>query len=122
MTETLQTRPIRIRVATERDMPAMIPIVNAAFAVEKFLEGARTDETRMAEMMKKGAFLVAEDGRVTASVFVELRGDHGYFGMLAVDPARQGKGLGLVDGESSGGLLPAARPATRGDCGAEPAS
>src|SRR4051812_37920466 len=48
---------LRIRVATAADMPAMIPIVNAAFAIEDFLEGTRTDEERMSEMMRKGGFL-----------------------------------------------------------------
>lgn len=52
----------------------------------------------MGEMMRKGEFLVAEDeaGRVVASVYTELRGERSYFGMLAVDPARQGSGLGRV--------------------------
>lgn len=85
---------ISVRTATLNDIPAIIPIVNAAFAVETFLEGTRTDEVRMAEMMNKGAFLVAEEGAsVVASIYVELRGDRSYFGMLAVDPSQQGKGL-----------------------------
>ena len=29
-------------------------------------------------------------------MYVELRGSHGYFGLLAVDPAHQGEGLGRV--------------------------
>ena len=84
---------ITVRVATQNDMPAIIPIVNAAFAIETFLDGTRTDEGRMAEMMKKGTFLVAEEDRVVASIYVELRGDRSYFGMLAVDPSHQGKVL-----------------------------
>ena len=50
----------------------MIPVVNAAFAVETFLEGTRTDEIRMAEMMRQGQFLVArnEAGRIVASVIL----------------------------------------------------
>jgi GNAT superfamily N-acetyltransferase len=72
-------------------------VVNAAFAVEStFIEGTRTDEPRMAEMTQKGEFLVAEDdlGWIIASVYMEVRGERGYFGMLAVAPARQGRGLG----------------------------
>ncbi len=85
---------ISVRTATLSDIPAIIPIVNAAFAIETFLEGTRTDEGRMAELMKKGIFLVAEEGEdVVAAIYVELRGDRSYFGMLAVDPSRQGKGL-----------------------------
>lgn len=74
----------------------MIPIVNAAFSIEDFLEGTRTDAVRMAEMMRKGSFLVAEDagGKIVASVYTEMRGGRAYFGMLAVDPSQQGTGLG----------------------------
>lgn len=88
--------PVHIRVATPADLAAMIPVVNAAFAVETFLDGGRTDEERMAGMMEKGEFLLAEDhrGRTVASVYTELRGERGYFGMLAVDPSQQGTGLG----------------------------
>src|SRR5260370_40928520 len=108
--------PVRIRAATAADMPAMIPVVNAAFAIETFLDGTRTDEERMAEMMRKGEFLVAEevvaeesaDGvakekaavngqrGVVAADYTDLRGERGYFGMLSVDPSRQGTGLGRV--------------------------
>jgi len=94
---------IRLRVATAADVAAIIPIVNAAFSIETFVDGTRTDEERMAELMRTGEFLVAEDvaehrgkgsGRVVAAVYTELRGERGYFGMLAVDPACQGAGLG----------------------------
>jgi GNAT superfamily N-acetyltransferase len=74
----------------------MMAAINEAFAIEKFLEGTRTDESRLAAMMEEGEFLIAEDasGKVVASVYVEARGTRGYLGMLAVDPAEQGKGLG----------------------------
>ena len=77
-------------------MSTVITLVNAAFAIETFLEGTRTDEHRIAEIMQRGEFLVGEDesGHVVASVYTEIRGERGYFGMLAVDPARQGEGHG----------------------------
>jgi len=89
---------LRVRAATAGDVGAIIAIVNEAFAVETFIEGTRTDEKRMTEMTTKGEFLVGEteSGRIVASVYVELRGERGYFGMLAVGPAWQGKGLGRV--------------------------
>lgn len=89
---------VRIRVATTADMDAMIPVVNAAFVVEDFIDGTRTDHANMSEMMQKGEFLLAEDndGRVVACVYTELRGERGYLGMLAVDPPQQGTGLGRV--------------------------
>ncbi len=85
----------RVRPATADDQPRLIELVNSAFAVESFLEGTRTDSERMAAMMQKGSILVAEDGSggLLASVYFEARGQRGYMGMLAVDPAWQGKGL-----------------------------
>ncbi len=88
---------LRVRLATAADMDAMIAIVNAAFSIETFLDGPRTDEQRISAMMSKGEFLLAEDaGNVVACVYVEQRGERGYFGMLAVDPTRQNQGLGRV--------------------------
>lgn len=89
---------IHIRVASIDDRTAMMPAVNEAFAIEKFLEGTRTDEARLAEMMESGEFLVAQNGsgKIVASVYVEVKGKRGYLGMLAVDPAEQGKGLGRI--------------------------
>ena len=87
---------MRIRVATAGDAAAIIRVVNAAFSFETFIQGPRTDEIRTGEMLSKGQFLVAEDagGRIIAAVYAEKRGERGYIGMLAVDPALQGKGLG----------------------------
>src|SRR6185312_2560266 len=105
MSGTVDQQPgLRIRVATAADMPTMIHIVNAAFTIEDFLEGTRTDEQRMTEMMKKGTFLVAETaGDIVASVYCEMRGERAYFGMLAVDPLQQGTGLGrkMIDAAES---------------------
>ena len=87
---------IHIRLARESDMSAMIPVVNAAFVVEGFLEGTRTDQARMSKMMQTGEFLIAEDAerKVVASVYTECSGQNAYLGMLAVDPSQQGTGLG----------------------------
>lgn len=77
-------------------MPAIVAVVNAAFAIETFLESHRTDQFQILELTKKGNFLIAEDSsrRLSASVYLELRGEASYFGMLAVDPSCQGRGLG----------------------------
>lgn len=74
----------------------MARLINSAFAVEKFVEGGRTDEADLRERMQKGEFLLGYDqsGKLVASVYAEVRGARGYFGMLAVDPQRQGNGLG----------------------------
>ncbi|MGB2605549.1 MAG: GNAT family N-acetyltransferase [Candidatus Sulfotelmatobacter sp.] len=74
----------------------MASLINAAFAIETFLEGTRTDEADLAEKMTKGDLLLGydESGQLLASVYVEIRGTRGYFGMLAVDSAHQAQGMG----------------------------
>jgi ribosomal protein S18 acetylase RimI-like enzyme len=87
---------LRIRPAVPADRPRLIPLINSAFSVETFLQGPRTDEERLKASMETGAILVAEvsEGRLLASVYAERRGQRGYLGMLAVDPAHQNYGLG----------------------------
>jgi predicted N-acetyltransferase YhbS len=87
---------VRFRLATPADRPRLISMINAAFAVESFLESTRTDDVRLAAVMEKGEILVAENDahHLIASIYMETRGDHGYLGMLAVDPAHQRSGLG----------------------------
>jgi ribosomal protein S18 acetylase RimI-like enzyme len=87
---------LRIRTAIAADTDRLIPLINEAFAVETFMTGPRTDPERLAASMQKGAILLAEDesGQFVASIYVEVRGDRGYAGMLAVSPARQRSGIG----------------------------
>jgi predicted N-acetyltransferase YhbS len=87
---------VRVRLASAADRSQLIQLINCAYAIESFFDGTRTDEERLATMMRKGAILVAEDdsGRPLACVYTEVRGVRGYFGQLAVDPASQGTGLG----------------------------
>jgi GNAT superfamily N-acetyltransferase len=87
---------MQIRFATARDVPKIVLVINAAFAFESFFEGPRTDEKKLEEMLGKGQFLVAENERsqIVSAVYVEKRGERGYFGMLGVDPPHQGRGLG----------------------------
>jgi ribosomal protein S18 acetylase RimI-like enzyme len=89
--ETLHIRP-----AVLADAPRLIPLINEAFAVETFMTRPRTDPERLASSMQKGAILLAEDGsgQLAASIYVEVRGNRGYAGMLAVSPARQRSGIG----------------------------
>jgi|ERR1035441_3085657 hypothetical protein len=85
---------LRIRSATAADRAHLIPLINAAIAIETFLEGMRTNEERLAAMMGKGDLLAAEDGagRLLGCVYTEARGKRGYLGQLALDPAHQCKG------------------------------
>jgi hypothetical protein len=41
---------LRIRLATEADIPHLVPMINAAFTVETFLEGTRTDHQRFSAL------------------------------------------------------------------------
>jgi ribosomal protein S18 acetylase RimI-like enzyme len=102
MPEANGAEPVRIRPATPADRPRLIPLINAAFSVETFLEGPRTDEQRLGAAMEKGTILIGEvvgedsEGLLLASIYTELRGTHGYAGMLAVDPGHQKSGLGRL--------------------------
>ena len=92
----MSANAISIRTATPDDRPRMVMVINEAFAIETFLDGTRTDEVRLSALMERGSFLVTEEdaGQIVASVYLEIRGSRGYIGMLAVDPALQGKGVG----------------------------
>lgn len=93
---TTRSEPkINFRLSTTDDAPRLITMINAAFSIEEFLEGTRTDEARLATTMEKGSILMAEDeaGDLLGSLYFELRERRGYLGMLAVDPAQQGRGL-----------------------------
>lgn len=87
---------ISIRDAKEGDAEAIARLVNAAFLVEQFfIERDRTNPEVVRGLMKKGKFLLAEDGHaLVGSIYVELRGERGYFGMLSIEPSRQRMGVG----------------------------
>lgn len=86
----------RIRTALAEDVEPLARLINAAFVAEQpFIEGERVDPTGVRGYMEKGKFLLAEDAAGLAGcVYVELRGERGYLGLLAVSPVRQGTGLG----------------------------
>ena len=88
---------LSVRTATVTDVPVLVSLVNAAFAVERaFVDRDRTDVDDIAAFLEKGAFLIADgdDGAADACIYVATRGERGYIGMLAVRPALQGRGLG----------------------------
>jgi len=91
-----------VRTAGEGDIPALARLINAAYRVEAFfIRGDRTSEAeiRAQHADSRAAFLVIDGrapGNLAGAVYVELRGDRGYFGLLSVDPGRQGEGLGRV--------------------------
>jgi predicted N-acetyltransferase YhbS len=88
---------VRIRLAADHDAKEIMSVINAAFrqAESFFIDGDRINTESMQSLMEKGKFLVADDGgSVAGCVYVELRGEHAYLGLLSVDPERQKVGLG----------------------------
>jgi GNAT superfamily N-acetyltransferase len=87
---------ISIRQAQGADADALARLINAAFRVEQpFIEGDRINPDAVLTYMQKGKFLLAEHAAGLAGcVYLELRGDRGYLGLLGVDPPRQRTGLG----------------------------
>jgi GNAT superfamily N-acetyltransferase len=85
-----------IRAATESDAEALVQLINRAFLVERFfLDGDRIDLEGVRRFLKQGLFLVEEEAsQLDACIYVEVRGERGYFGLLSVEPSSQGKGLG----------------------------
>lgn len=87
-----------VRTATTADLAEILRIVNLAYQVEAFfIDGDRITTTELyARFTRDGAeFLVIDAptaGRLVAAVHFEDRVDHGWFGLLAVDPAAQGEG------------------------------
>ena len=86
-----------MRAAEPADASAIARLVNAAFRPERFFTDAdRTDPEKVGVLLQKGKFLLlVEDGVLAGCVYVELRGERGYFGLLAVDPQRQRSGIGV---------------------------
>lgn len=103
-------REWRLRLAAANDVTALAALIQAAYVVEaELVRGKRIDEAGVADYQRRGTFLLAEQvearphapraGESSASslagcVFVEPRGRSGYLGLLSVEPALQGAGLG----------------------------
>ena len=83
-----------IRLAEVGEAEAVARVINAAFrpAEEFFVEGDRISVEEVRAFFGKGAFLVARD--FAGAIYVELRGERAYFGLLSVDPSQQGAGIG----------------------------
>jgi GNAT superfamily N-acetyltransferase len=114
---------VQIRLAETQDAEAITSLINVAFRqAESFLiDRDRIDEQSVRSLLEKGKFLVAEDGLaeepaveepaaqdgaaqalvanrgvLAGCVYVELRGERAYLGLLSVDPQRQKAGLGSM--------------------------
>jgi ribosomal protein S18 acetylase RimI-like enzyme len=87
---------VRIREAGHEDVEALTRLINAAFVVEQVVfDGDRVDLAGIRGYLQRGTFLLAEiAGSLAGCVYVQLHEERGYLGLLSVDPATQGRGLG----------------------------
>jgi predicted N-acetyltransferase YhbS len=90
-------RALPIRIASPDDAAKITAVINAAFRIAEgfFIDGNRITQAEVEQLLTKGAFLLAEDGeKLNGCVYVEMRGERSYLGLLSVDPDYQQGGLG----------------------------
>lgn len=88
-----------IRLAVPADAARITAVINAAFRIAEgfFIDGNRITQSEVEQSLTKGAFIVAENGdTLSGCVYVELRGERSYLGLLSVDPGCQQGGLGSL--------------------------
>ncbi|RAP57486.1 GNAT family N-acetyltransferase [Oleiagrimonas sp. MCCC 1A03011] len=98
---------LSFRAAQRTDIPAIVALVESAYRGDAsrvgwtteadLLDGQRIDpEGVAADIERAGSqvLLTEQDGILLACCHIERKGDFGYFGMFAVQPGRQGGGLG----------------------------
>ena len=93
------TSTVPIRIAAPADAANITSVINAAFRIAEgfFVDGLRITQAEVEQLLAKGAFLLAEaDEKLNGCVYVELRGERSYLGLLSVDPSSQKSGLGSV--------------------------
>ncbi len=86
-----------IRIAVPLEAKAITDVINAAFhrAEDFFIERDRITVEQVQSQLSTGEFLISEEnGAITGCVYVEMKGDRSYLGLLAVDPRAQKSGLG----------------------------
>jgi ribosomal protein S18 acetylase RimI-like enzyme len=98
---------LTFRAAAQADVDGLAAFVNAAYRGDSskrgwtteadLLDGQRTDEGKLAEMIADGRVELGFDGDGLLAACVYLRKEASgdcYLGMLTVDPGRQNEGLG----------------------------
>jgi ribosomal protein S18 acetylase RimI-like enzyme len=100
--------PFNFRIATKEDIPSLMQIINKAYRGDAARQGwtheadlidgmIRTDASALEDIMKSpGAVMlkcIGED-QLVGCVYLHKQGAQLYLGMLTVDPAIQGKGIG----------------------------
>lgn len=93
------TSTVPIRIAARADAAKITSVINAAFKIAEgfFVDGLRISQSEVEQLLVKGAFLLAEtDDKLNGCVYVEIRGERSYLGLLSVDPTYQKGGLGSL--------------------------
>jgi GNAT superfamily N-acetyltransferase len=94
----LPERGLPLRIATAADVPAITPLINAAFVVERpIFDHDRIDDIGVRDYMTKGKFLLHGDAteKLIACVYLEPNEDgRCYLGLLSISPDQQGTGVG----------------------------
>lgn len=87
---------MRYRIAELADLESVKALINLAFQVERFfIEGDRINIDSARHLAAKGKFILADDrAGLAGCIYVELRGNRAYLGLLSVDPSRQRSGIG----------------------------
>lgn len=89
-------RYMELRFAKVFDLPSIVQLINEAFSVEAaFKVGERIDIEEVKGLFDKGYFLVLEEGGILqANVYLEVRAERAYLGLLSIRQDRQGSGFG----------------------------
>ena len=87
---------VQVRFGNAADGEEISRLINDAFRSERFfIDEDRIDSLGVRQLFRRGRFLLAEDaGKLVGCIYIEMRDQRGYFGLLAVTPARQRSGLG----------------------------
>jgi GNAT superfamily N-acetyltransferase len=88
---------VHLRVGEIHDAEAITALINLAFRVaESFLmDRDRIDLESVQSLLQSGKFLLADHGGAVAGcVYVELKAERAYLGLLSVDPEHQKAGVG----------------------------
>src|SRR5260221_10495096 len=98
MPDAMARPEYRVRFGEPSDAKALVPLINVAFLPEQVaVEGDRISADSIQTYFASGKFLVMEhDEGLAGCVYAEIRGSHGYIGLLALQPELKGRGLGRV--------------------------
>ncbi len=97
-----------ITTATITDTNELTALVNSAYRGESskqgwtteshLLDGQRVDEVFMLSYLQDESVTILkhvnDEGQITGCVYLEIKGDKLYLGMLTVSPVEQGNGIG----------------------------